>query len=327
MKEVLLTGGLGFIGRNVCSKLLQENATIHLLVRPDKTIPEYTKNEQVNPIFIDLEDSDRLQKQIAHLHFDTVFHIGAIRGGRNFSHEIYKKVNVDATAILANISLQKSAKFIYCSSVGVFGAIPEELPPTETTEKQRDNYYHYTKILAEETLRKLKDNGLRFVIIRPSITYGLDDFGFPYSLIDLVNKGMFLNCTSSVKVTMGDVQTLTEAFINAAKYEVENGSAYNICDKTPVELRQLVDFISQQLFQTNYPRIKTLPTFLFRLGEFIFDKIVQNELWKARFQLISNSWYYDPEPAARDLKIFPKETIPNFKYVIDWYKNYSEKKG
>jgi nucleoside-diphosphate-sugar epimerase len=207
--------------------------------------------------------------------------------------------------------------------VGVFGAIPKQLPPSEATERQRDNFYHATKILAEKKLHALKQHGLRFVIIRPSITYGTNDFGFPYSLIQMVDRGIFLNCTASVKINMIDVRTLAQAFISAATTSLKNGSAYNLCDKSPVELKDLVNFISQELFHSNYPKIKTLPLFAFRTGEFMFDKILKNDLWKARFQLISRSWYYDPNPAMKALAIIPKETIPNFKYVIDWYKNYA----
>ncbi len=272
---------------------------------------------------IDLERLHEREEELKTRHFDTVFHIGAIRGGGRVSRKIYNRVNVEATARLAEIASKKSARFIYCSSVGVFGAIPKQLPPTEFTERQRDNYYHYTKIVAEETLHALQQEGLQVVIIRPSITYGLDDFGFPYSLINMVNKGIFLNCAASVKINMVDIHTLTQAFINAATLSVKNGSAYNVCDRTPVALKELVNFISQQLFHTNYPKVKTSPTFAFRFGEFVFDRILQNELWKTRFQLISKSWYYDPQPAMEELAIIPKETIPNFKYVIDWYKNYS----
>ena len=326
MEEILLTGGLGFIGRNVLSELLSRNIRVHLLIRSNKQVPEYAKTELISPIFVDLEHLKSFEEQIEQRHFDTMFHIGAIRGGgRRVSRETYRRVNVEATERLAYIALKKSAKFIYCSSVGVFGAIPKQLPPTETTKRQGDNYYHYTKILAEEKLHALKPEGLQFVIIRPSITYGSDDYGFPYSLINMVNKGIFFNCTTPVKINMVDVQTLTQAFINAATYSVKNGSAYNLCDKTPVELKDLVNFIAQQLFQTNYSKMKTIPTSVFRLGEFVFDKILKNELWKTRFQLISKSWYYDPQPAAKELAITPKETIPNFKYVIDWYKNYSAK--
>jgi nucleoside-diphosphate-sugar epimerase len=270
-----------------------------------------------------LEHLYSYEGEIRKRHFDTIFHIGAIRGGAQASRETYKKVNVEATAHLAKIALERQAKFIFCSSVGVFGAIPRHLPPTEATDRQRDNYYHTTKILAEEKLHRLRGEGLNYVIIRPSITYGTDDFGFPYALINMINKGIFINCAASVKINMVDIRTLAQTFINAATTSVKNGSAYNLCDQSPVDLKDLVNFISQHLFHSNYPKIKTLPTFVFRLGEFVFARILKNEIWKARFQLISRSWYYDPQPAMEALTITPKETIPNFKYVIDWYKECS----
>ena len=321
MKEILFTGALGFIGTNLLHKLAKENLKIHTLVRPGAPIPENLRNTLVNPIFVDLEDTIELQNQVEILNFDTAFHIGAVRGGRNFTQQVYKKVNIDATEVLAKIAIKKSAKFIFCSSVGVFGAIPKKLPPDENTERQEDNYYHYTKIEAESKLQNMIKEGLKLVIIRPSIVYGVGDFGFPYSLIKMIDKGVFLNCASRAKINMVDVETLADAFLNSAMFSVKNGSAYNISDKNPVELKTLVDFISNKLHSKKYPRIKTLPTFLFTIAEFIFDKILKNELWKARFQLISKSWYYDPRPAIEDSKIKPKETIPNFNYVIDWYKN------
>ncbi|MCP4401474.1 MAG: NAD(P)-dependent oxidoreductase, partial [bacterium] len=179
---------------------------------------------------------------------------------------VYKRVNVDATEALARVAIKKSAKFIYCSSVGVFGAIPKELPPSEATERQQDNYYHYTKILAEECLEELKQEGLDYVVVRPSITYGTDDFGFPYSLVNMVKKGVFLNCVAPVKIHMVDIRILSQAFINAAERSVKNGGAYNLCDLHPVNLKELVNFISQELFHDDYPKFKTLPTLAFRCG-------------------------------------------------------------
>lgn len=322
MKEVLLTGGLGFIGKHLLGELLRQNIIVHLIIRPGKRIPDHLKSDLIHPIYLDLARVKQIEEKIGTRRYDTIFHIAAIRGGRRESREIYRAVNVDATQLIATMALNKPAKLIYCSSVGVFGAIPKQLPPTDSTQRQGDNYYHHTKILAETALQKLKGNGLEFVILRPSITYGKDDFGFPYSLIHLINKGIFFNCAGSVKINMIDINTLVQAFINAARLPVKHGAAYNICDKHPVELKALVNFISRELAQKNYPRIKTLPSVMFRAGEAFFDKIIKNDLWRARFQLISRSWYFDPKPAMKDLSVIPKETIPNFKYVIDWYKRH-----
>ncbi|MCP4403859.1 MAG: NAD(P)-dependent oxidoreductase, partial [bacterium] len=133
MKEVLLTGGLGFIGRNLLAELLKKDVKICLLVRPNTQLPAYVEHELIHPVSVDLEQFDRFDDTLKERHFDTVFHIGAVRGGRDVSRRVYKRVNVDATEALARVAIKKSAKFIYCSSVGVFGAIPKELPPSEAT--------------------------------------------------------------------------------------------------------------------------------------------------------------------------------------------------
>ena len=134
------------------------------------------------------------------------------------------------TTFLAEETLKQNGKFIYCSSVGVFGTIPKELPPTEATERVGDNYYHLSKILAEEQLQKMTKDGLNLIIIRPTITYGIGDFGFPFSLIKMVDKGIFFRCRNT-KIHLVDVNYLAEAFIKATTLDLKNGSAYNIVDK------------------------------------------------------------------------------------------------
>jgi len=52
-------------------------------------------------------------------------------------------------------------------------------------------------------------------------------------------------------------------------------------------------------------------------------KLFKNELWVSRFELISNSWYFDVSDTYRDLDLKIYNTIPDFKKVIDWYDNNS----
>ncbi|MBN2017875.1 MAG: NAD(P)-dependent oxidoreductase [Candidatus Cloacimonetes bacterium] len=324
--NILITGITGFIGGELCKTLLIEKSNkITTLMRLNTAIERFVffKKNNVNCIEGDIADRDFIHS-VFKKKFDVVYHIAAIRGGRDFSKKEYYRSNVDAAVNIAEECLEHNVKMIFCSSVGVFGAIPKELPPTENTVRQQDNYYHYTKIEAEKKLKELVPQGLNLVIIRPSITYGIGDYGFPFTLIKLIDKGMMLLPSKDIMINMADVSTLIQAFILAGTAKIKSGSAYNIADRHPVSLKGLTHFINHELKNSDYPKWKKLPNFLSKLGLIIFSKLMKNELWTARIELISKSWFYDVTPAMKDLKIIPHDTVPAFSYVIDWYKQIKE---
>ena len=321
--NILITGVTGFIGRYTCNKILEEkNHLIVALIRPDTDKRRYIefKNKGVICILGNLTDPGFIKTIFKKYTFDIVYHIAAIRGGRNFPKKEYYETNVNATKYIAQQCLLHNCKLIFCSSVGVFGAIPKELPPNEQTKRKDDNYYHFTKIEAEKELQKLVKEGLNLVIIRPSITYGIGDYGFPYNLIKLVDKGLMILPMRDIRINIVDIDTLASAFLKAAVVNLPSGQAYNIADRNPVSLEELVSFINYKLKNKKYPSWKKMPVLFFRVFNFIFKNIIKNELWKARIELISKSWYYDFTIAKKDLGITSHNTIPNFQYVIDWYK-------
>lgn len=323
--NILITGITGFIGGELCKKLLTEKNNITALIRKNTVIERYDffKENNVDCIEGDITDKEFI-RSVFMKKFDVVYHIAAIRGGRDFPKKEYYRTNVEAALLIAEECLERSVKMVFCSSVGVFGAIPKELPPTEDTIRQKDNYYHYTKIEAEKKLQELVLKGLDLVIIRPSITYGIGDFGFPYTLIKLVDKGLMLIPSKDIKINIVDVSTLIQAFISAGTANIKSGTAYNIADRNPVSINELTNFINEKLHNSKYPPWKKLPAFLSKLGLFIFSKLLKNELWTARIELITKSWYYDVTPALNDLNLKAHDTIPEFLYVIDWYKQMKE---
>jgi nucleoside-diphosphate-sugar epimerase len=327
MKKTLVTGATGFIGGKLLERLIKTTAgEIVLLIRPGTARSRYARFEEAGARIeaVAMTDHNAIEHLFNSYRFDVVYHIAAIRGGRPFSWQEYFSSNVMATEYIAREVAKQEGRLVFCSSVGVFGAIPRKLPADELTPRQRDNYYHYTKIVAEERLRLMVADGLEVIIIRPVITYGTDDYGFPYSLIKLIDSKMFIHCTRDVKIHLGDVQVLVEAFIRAAEVNVPSGSAYIVADREPVHLRALVDLINHHLKNQSYPQWKKLPGVAFDLASFTFDKLVKSDLWKARFQLISKSWYYDIGPTQRDLKITLADTLDRFSYVVDWYLNIRE---
>src|SRR6056297_2788133 len=220
--KILLTGATGFIGRNVWQHLQHTSAELTLLVRPGTDPIRYKNFEKKATIVkIDLSDIATLRDYLADNSFDTIIHIGALRGGRKASKLQYRLANVDASEQLMINAMQNDSEFIFCSSVGVFGAIPMELPANNFTARQPDNYYHSTKIQAEKLLQKNVLHGLKGVIVRPAITYGVGDFGFPYTLVKLIDKKILRLPDQDVIIHLTNVETLAQAFLKLAEQDFQ----------------------------------------------------------------------------------------------------------
>ena len=322
--KILITGITGFIGRNVLKELITKRNNITALVR-ESTDPERYKefSDKITIAKIDLADIEKLRDYLAINSFDVTIHIGALRGGRKFNKAVYQRVNIDSTEQFLINAKKHNSKFIYCSSVGVFGAIPNELPANNSTTKNPDNTYHYTKIQSEKLIQRYVLQGAKAYIIRPSITYGTNDYGFPYILTNLIFKKMLPLTYEPIKIHLTNVNLLALAFKKVAESDLPAGSSFIVADRHPVDFRELANFIHNRFYDKPYPTSRYLSPKFFRLGEKI-AAFFKNEAWEMRFKLISRSWYYDVDKTYEILNLKKMETIPAFDLVINWF---SEKNG
>jgi len=323
--KILITGISGFIGRNVLRQLVQSYDSITAIIRPGtkhQRIEEFIN--KVNFTEIDLTDISSLKEYLDENIFEIIVHIGAVRGGRKFSKSDYFDANVNATEQLVINARDNDSKFIFCSSVGVFGAIPLELPANNFTKRQEDNYYHFTKIRAEAIILKYVLYGLKAAIIRPSITYGNNDYGFPFTLTKLIDKKLLFLPDQDVIIHLASINVITQAFMKLIEIEYQTGACYNVADRHPIELHKLAEYINTELKGKPYSTKKNIDIKYFNNGERL-AKYLKSELWIARFQLISKHWYFDVESSYVDLSLKETDTIPNFKIVTDWYKSLSSK--
>ena len=323
--KILITGISGFIGRNVLRQLAQSYDSITAIIRPGtklERIEEFV--DKVDFAEIDLTDIPTLKEYLDENIFEIIVHIGAVRGGRKFSNSDYFDANVNATEQLVINARDNDSKFIFCSSVGVFGAIPLEQPANNSTKRQEDNYYHFTKIRAESIIQKYVLYGLKAAIIRPSITYGLDDYGFPFTLTKLIDKKLLFLPDQDVIIHLANINVITQAFMKLVEIDYQSGVCYNVADSHPVELHKLSEYINNELKAKPYSSKKNIDIKYFKNGERL-AKYFKSELWIARFQLISRHWYFDIESSYADLGLKETDTIPSFKIVTDWYKDLNSK--
>jgi nucleoside-diphosphate-sugar epimerase len=106
---------------------------------------------------------------------DALVHAAAVRHRHGVDHATYRASNVDLVEKLLRACAGRVKRFVYVSSVGVYG-FPSRLPITEAHPFAPATLYSVTKIEAEQLVRKLAPSlGLTYAIVRPTIVYGPDD--------------------------------------------------------------------------------------------------------------------------------------------------------
>ena len=129
-KNVLVTGGLGYIGCHIVVKLVESNYTVSILdnlSNSDIKVLDILENMlKVKIIFynIDVQDSESLDKLFKENNYDSVIHLA---GKKSVSESIndpilYYKNNVVGSLNIIEMSMKyKVSKFIFSSSASVYG--------------------------------------------------------------------------------------------------------------------------------------------------------------------------------------------------------------
>ena len=134
MKKILITGGAGFIGSNLCLKLVEKGYHVTVLDNlleqihgndPENTSPLYQSlKEKVN--FIQGSVTDRSILKEALQGKEIIVHLAAETGTGQSMYEIerYTKINIGGTALLLDILTNTShhvKKVIIASSRAIYG--------------------------------------------------------------------------------------------------------------------------------------------------------------------------------------------------------------
>ena len=130
--KVVVTGAAGFLGSRVADALLSKQPPCPLdvteLVLTDVITPSTRPDDRVKVIALDLT-KPAASEELIDKDCDVVFHLAAVVSGQaEAEFEFGLKANLDATRLLLDAVRRKApnAKFIFASTVGVFGG---DLPP------------------------------------------------------------------------------------------------------------------------------------------------------------------------------------------------------
>jgi thioester reductase-like protein len=237
-KQVLLTGGTGFIGPFLIQSLLEQTqAKIHVLVRASdevqgkqrlKVAMESTGpvdpavmemfEDRVVPVCGDLgqpalglsqETWNFLSRDI-----DTIFHNGATVNYL-FNYDLMRDANVLGTNEVLRLAFEgRTKEFNYVSTTFVFGwAVKSVLNETDMNQNMEllDFGYSQTKWVAEQVVFDAQSRGLsvrvfRPALVSPSITGGGNNFDIAVRLVAfMVNHGIGVDTLNQISFVPADI--------------------------------------------------------------------------------------------------------------------------
>jgi UDP-glucose 4-epimerase len=173
IKNVLVTGGAGFIGSHLCEALLVRDYNVccvdNLYLGREEFIEHLKSNPRFHFFKLDLLDKPELERLFAETEFDVVFHLAANsdiqRGGED--HDIDLSLNLLTTVNVLEAMLQAGVKkIVFPSSSAVFGetddVLTEDYGPLKPV-----SFYGASKLAAEAYISVFVENyGFQAWIIR-----------------------------------------------------------------------------------------------------------------------------------------------------------------
>lgn len=232
---ILVTGGTGLVGSHLLYFLLQENEKVRAIHRAKSDLNSvkkifslytseadsfYNKIEWVEASVNDIPALTEAFKNIT-----RVYHCAAIISFDSSEYKLLKKVNIEGTANIVNLSLANDVKKLcYVSSVSTLGSniidsfISEETP---WNPDEKNSVYAITKYGAEMEVWRGTQEGLDAVIVNPGVILGTspnnDGSGV---IVGLGAKGIPFYPSGSMGIV--DIKDVVRAMIFLMNSEVKN---------------------------------------------------------------------------------------------------------
>ena len=262
-KNVLITGGAGFIGSHLIDFLIETNEyTITCIDNFDEfydpsikrnNIAAHINNKNFKLIEADITDKDLITRLDDR--YGIVVHLAAKAGVRPSLKDpvLYQHVNVTGLQNILEIARQKSVKqFVFASSSSVYG-INSNFPWKEDDSELIPVSPYASSKIAGEWLGKTYSNlfGTRFIALRFFTVYGprqrpdLAINNFTQKIIngkaiDFFGDGNTLRDYTYVKDTVAGIVSAMQ--YNKSKFEI-----INLGNNHPVTLSQLVSTLENIL--------------------------------------------------------------------------------
>ena len=156
--KILITGASGFIGSFIVEEALKRGLDTWAAIRKSSS-REWLQDERIHFIELNLSSKTQLVEQLRDQDFDYVVHAAGVTKCLNKAD--FHRINTEGTKNLAEALLEVGMplkRFVFVSSLSIFGAIKEQQPYEaicENDSPQPNTEYGRSKLAAEHCLETL----------------------------------------------------------------------------------------------------------------------------------------------------------------------------
>ena len=332
--KILITGASGFIGSFIVEEALRRGFETWAAVRGSSK-KDFLQDERIHFIELNLSSESQLETQLKDQQFDYVVHAAGVTKCLNTSD--FFRINTEGTKNLVQALMKTQPalkRFVYLSSLSVYGAIHELQPYTEIKDEdtpQPNTAYGKSKLEAEQWLeansQQLVANNLPpfpYVILRPTGVYGPRERDYFLMAKSIKQHSDFAVGFQQQDITFVYVLDVVQAVFLAIE-KGQTGRKYFLSDGQVYQSATFSNLIRKELGNPWWIRI-TAPIWLLRVITFIGDKVGHltgkiSALNNDKYHILKQrNWRCDIEPARRELGYEPQYTLEvGVPLTIKWY--------
>jgi len=308
--KVLVTGGTGFLGRNVVRRLLDGGDSVRVLAR-SPLARAAGRPAGAEEALGDLRDANSLRRAVEGM--EAICHCAAHVQTRGSWSE-FEEVTIRGTERLLEAAHREGVKrFLHVSSLGVYGlngkeTITEE-SPFDDSEASRGHYTR-SKVESERLVWKYsREHGLPITIIRPGVLYGPGRPPFVARVcVPIGPKLRIALGRSQQRLPLVYVENAAEAICLALRNHRAIGRGYNIVDDGIFQKEYLAQLRRAELSKARTVLLSPAPLYpLLSLFEQLCRTIgITPPVSRHQFERALASLYYDTSRAREELGWSPK---------------------
>lgn len=261
----------GFLGWKVLSLLRKKDgAVVRVMVRPQTLARSHRGKQLLQMSGIEVVPGDLSEIKVlldAHEGIDVVYHLAwnsgrSVPRGQRSGDSSLAKFNIDSTEQLLEACVEHNVKrLVYTSTVAVYGSssdmnkwpVDEETPLEGSYGGEYSRNYIEPKRVIENMIRRTaRESGLEYVILRPSIIYGV---GSPMSdrMVQQALQGPLRaqGRSGQVGLQMVHVRDTARACLLAASHPHTAGREFNIAGPEVATTEEMNQMLRATAFRIN----------------------------------------------------------------------------